>query len=562
MKKQAMLKRFMIPLGTILLIMTAVIVIFLPGKVQNTMLEATKLEAVNTVKQFKTLRGYYTKNVISKAKAFGMSPHFDHKSDPKKIPLPATMIHEVSQLIKSLGSSFQLYSKYPFPNRAGRRLDDFQKRAWQYLVNNPKDIFSEIVEQGDKSYLRVAVADTMQVQSCVDCHNSHPQTPKNDWQLGQVRGVLEVSKPLASMENLTADLRLYIILATFVMAIILLGLLTLLFNRVVLDRTHDLEESLSSLAKGGGDLTASISVGAEDEIGDVAQNFNRFLATFRGLIISIKQTAEHLEQSVENVRQATNTINVKIHEQENQTNAMATAINEVTASIKDISANAENAAANTRQTDTELIDANNQMASSVTNIEQLSNKMVSTVDVITSLGSQSKEIGVVLDVIKAIAEQTNLLALNAAIEAARAGEQGRGFAVVADEVRALAHRTQQSIDQIQQTVDSLQRIGGDAVEQVTQGSELTNQTKDHITAVSNRLKHAMDLEHNANEAVDNIAHAMEQQAEVSEHMDRNIVHLRDLAGDSLSELDKVLALLEQVNTDSHHLTQALGKFKV
>ena len=154
------------------------------------------------------------------------------------------------------------------------------------------------------------------------------------------------------------------------------------------------------------------------------------------------------------------------------------------------------------------------------------------------------------------------LALNAAIEAARAGEQGRGFAVVADEVRALAHRTQQSIDQIQQTVDSLQKIGDEAVHKVTEGSDLTQATREYVSQVSDKLQQAMELEHNANEAVDNIAQAMEQQTLVSEEMDRNIVNLRDLAGDSIEGLNRVMTLLEQVNNDTHKLTDELTRFKV
>ena len=562
MKKHSMLRRFLLPIFISTIALAVVVATFLPVMVKNTMLEASKNEAITTVMQFKTLRGYYAKNVISKAKAFGMTPHFDHKDDPNRVPLPATMVHELSENMKGLGSTFQLYSIYPFPNRKDRKLDGFQQRAWQFLVDNPKQTFSESMERNGESFLRVAVADTMQSQSCVNCHNSHPLTPKNDWRLGQVRGVLEVTKPLTSMHKLTGELRLSVVIGTIVITLTLMGLLTVLFKRVVLMRTHDLETSLSNLATGEANLTATLEVGVEDEIGNVAQNFNRFLETFRKLIFSITQTAAQLELSVDNVKIAATAINTKVLEQDNQTNVIATAINELTASIKDISVNAENAAANTRKTDGQLVGANDQMNKSVVNIEQLVEKTTSAVEVITSLGTQSAEIGVVLDVIKSIAEQTTLLALNAAIEAARAGEQGRGFAVVADEVRALAHRTQQSIDQIQQTVDSLQRIGNEAVGQVTDGSVLTEQTRQYVLEVSSSLKYAMGLEHNANDAVDNIAQAMEQQASVSEHMDESIVNLRDLAADSLDELNTVMGLLELVNKDTQKLKGELSRFKV
>jgi len=562
MKKHTMTQRFIIPLSAFLLIVAILIIYALPTFIEQRVISSATQEAVTTVKQFKTIRGYYTKNVITKAKAFGMSPHFEHKDDPNRLPLPATMIHELSQQLSKAGTNLSLYSKYPFPNRASRQLDDFQTRAWQSLSRNAKQVFSEQVERNGKPYIRVAVADTMQAQGCVNCHNNHPLTPKNDWKLNDVRGVLEVVKPLEEVFAMTTSIRIYIILGTIAIMFVFSAIMIFLFRKVVLERTNRLNRSLSILAEGKGDLTTQIDIGVEDEVGDVAIKFNNFLTTFRNLITSIVETAKHLETSVKSVLQATEEINRKIAEQEGQTNSIATAINQVTASIKDITSNAEDAADNTLKTDHALVSAREEMNKSVENIATLSNNMSESVTVIDKLSSESQEIGVVLDVIKSIAEQTNLLALNAAIEAARAGEQGRGFAVVADEVRALAHRTQQSIDQIQGTVNSLQEIGAEAVDKVTGGRSLTAQTAEFVESMSEQLNSAIELEHGANESVGNIADAMEQQYNVSEEMDRNIVHLRDLANESMKELENMVNLLEQVNADTQQLTDELSNFKV
>ena len=220
--------------------------------------------------------------------------------------------------------------------------------------------------------------------------------------------MLEVTKPLDQTLQMTNQLRLSIVIGTVLMLVLLMGLLIYLFNRVVLVRTRELEQSLGTLAQGKGDLTTSINVGVEDEIGDVANRFNDFIGAFRHLICSIIDTAKHLEHSVNDVREAAHAIQSLITEQESQTSSIATANNEVTASIRDICNNTDNAAANTRKTDVELVNANSQMSQSVNNIDKLNTTMASSVEVITSLGSQSKEIGVVLDVIKSIAEQTNL----------------------------------------------------------------------------------------------------------------------------------------------------------
>lgn len=185
------------PLVTLATIAILSIIFVVPYVFNEKTLKEATLVAKNTAKQYSNLRTYYTHNVVGKLKQEGsVSASSDYKNKPNNIPLPATMIHELSDLSKSSGLQIKLYSDFPFPERAERILDTFQQQAWQQLNLNPNEPFITTQIVDDKHLVRVAVADRLTDQACVDCHNKHPLTPKSDWKLGDVRGVLEVVVPI------------------------------------------------------------------------------------------------------------------------------------------------------------------------------------------------------------------------------------------------------------------------------------------------------------------------------------------------------------------------------
>ena len=166
-------------------------------------IEASKQNAVSIIDQYKTLRGYYVKSVIKKVKGndTGLKISYDHKTMKNAIPLPATLIHDMSELLgKKSGDNvkLKLYSEYPFPNRKGRKLDEFGRQAIASFANDPDSVFVRQEKFGGTDVVRVAVADKMVAQACVNCHNSRHDTPKSDWKLNDVRGVLEVISPIGS----------------------------------------------------------------------------------------------------------------------------------------------------------------------------------------------------------------------------------------------------------------------------------------------------------------------------------------------------------------------------
>ena len=194
-----------------------------------TIKEAT-LEAKNIAQQYSLLRRYYTKNIVGKLKDNDhISVSSDYKNKKNSIPLPATMIHELSELSKSTGLQIKLYSAFPFPERANRVLDTFQQQAWQQLNLKPDEPYVTTQTIGDLHMVRVAIADTLTEQACVDCHNSHPLTPKVGWKLGDVRGILEVIVPidqqLTWLKSGSYQLSLIFILTFFVIFYFLLNIL-------------------------------------------------------------------------------------------------------------------------------------------------------------------------------------------------------------------------------------------------------------------------------------------------------------------------------------------------
>lgn len=229
-------------------------------------------------------------------------------------------------------------------------------------------------------------------------------------------------------------------------------------------------KSLRDIAEEDGDLTIRIQTNAQDEVGDLVKYFNRFMEKLQRVVKDIVDTTLPLSDLAQNLNQLTDTTNQNISQQQGAAVHAKQAVDNMNHSVIAV---AESAAEAARAADEASSASNNGQQvvnSTVTNIQVLAQNVEETAEVIRKLENDSNQVGVVLDVIKGIAEQTNLLALNAAIEAARAGEQGRGFAVVADEVRTLASRTQQSTEQIQQTIERLQTAAHQAVSVMSSGT--------------------------------------------------------------------------------------------
>ncbi|MEH6502322.1 MAG: methyl-accepting chemotaxis protein [Cycloclasticus sp.] len=320
--------------------------------------------------------------------------------------------------------------------------------------------------------------------------------------------------------------------------------------------------SLNEIANGGGDLTQRLNEKGRDEIAQLGAAFNQFVSMIHSLVTQVSQSGGQLTSSANEMAVLSNESQIGMNKQENKINHVATAMAAMTATVQKVSQLASSASEAAQSAETEAVNGNKVVDGVVSEINDLSRKVSESVTIVEGLEQDAISIGGVLDVIRSIADQTNLLALNAAIEAARAGEHGRGFAVVADEVRTLASRTQDSTQEIQNMIERLQEGSKSSTKSMRQSEEKTNGVVDKVNSAGSALN---SIEQAVSRIVDmniQIATAAKEQSSVSEDISQNVVSIHVLANEA-SEGAKVTANkgqeLQQMADSIHSM---IGNFKI
>ncbi|MDD2055004.1 methyl-accepting chemotaxis protein [Pseudomonas putida] len=345
----------------------------------------------------------------------------------------------------------------------------------------------------------------------------------------------------------------------------LLALLLGMLASVVITRqiTRPLSETLETVKRiASGDLTQSIQITRRDELGALQQNIQDMGSTLRELIGGIRDGVTQIASAAEELSAVTEQTSAGVNSQKVETDQVATAMHEMTATVQEVARNAEQASEAAAQADGEARAGDTVVAEAIEQIERLATEVIRSTEAMTMLQQESDKIGSVMDVIKAVAEQTNLLALNAAIEAARAGEAGRGFAVVADEVRGLAQRTQKSTEEIEGLVAGLQN-GTQQVAQVMNSSRaLTNSSVALTRQAGESLGNITRTVSNIQSMNQQIAAAAEQQSSVAEEINRSIVNVRDVSEQTAAASEETAASSVELARLGNQLQMLVSRFHI
>ena len=345
----------------------------------------------------------------------------------------------------------------------------------------------------------------------------------------------------------------------------LLALLLGILASVIITRqiTRPLSETLETIKRiASGDLTQSIQITRRDELGALQQNIQDMGSTLRELIGGIRDGVTQIASAAEELSAVTEQTSAGVNSQKVETDQVATAMHEMTATVQEVARNAEQASEAAAQADGEARAGDTVVSEAIEQIERLATEVIRSTEAMTMLQQESDKIGSVMDVIKAVAEQTNLLALNAAIEAARAGEAGRGFAVVADEVRGLAQRTQKSTEEIEGLVAGLQN-GTQQVAQVMNSSRaLTNSSVALTRQAGESLGNITRTVSNIQSMNQQIAAAAEQQSSVAEEINRSIVNVRDVSEQTAAASEETAASSVELARLGNQLQMLVSRFHI
>lgn len=550
-------QKFLLLVGSIAVVVTGVGLYFVYQQEQSEILFMLGERAKVIEAQTQVTRGYIAKHYVQKIRNSKRGEEIlvvkDHLDNPQAIPLPATATREISEELSKSGLfNARLISSTPL-NPANAPKDQFEEEAIKAIMSGAES-FSKIEETGGVLTFRRASADKATTTACIGCHTGK--------QVGDVLGVLSLSIPMSAVK--TASNESLQRTSLTLVAVMLAALVTMyvMLRLLVIKPLTAMTAISRDIAEGEGDLTKRVPVEGRDEIAELGNWFNVFIDKLQGMIAKVAHVTDKVASASVQLSATAEQMSKGAEGLTARTAQTATAVEEMNATVGEVAQNSSKAATMAQDTVQTAKSGREVVAETINGMQQISDAVTQSATIIAALGKSSDQIGEIVRVIEDIADQTNLLALNAAIEAARAGEQGRGFAVVADEVRKLAERTTKATKEIGDMIRQIQHDTKGAVSSMEEGTQkvaggvaLVNKTGEALAKIAEMVTQTSDM-------IRQIAVAAEEQSVATQHIAGDLENVAKVSKESAGGAAESAKASHDLSMLANELQAIVGSFKI